>query len=246
MNPRTNKAVLAAAMAGMFAAVPVHAEDLLQIYQEALGYDAQYAAAKYQMEAGQERLPQARAGLLPNVALGGNTTYNDNDITFRTDPPQGGTRKFNTNAYQVQLSQPLFRWQNWVQYGQAKIQVAQAEAQYQNARQDLIVRVVRAYFDVLLAEVNLAVAKQSHEAIGQQLEQAKKNFEVGVATITDTHEAQSRLDLATAQMIAAENDLAVRRDALQVIVGKVPETLNRLRRNVDLQRPQPDDVRKWA
>jgi outer membrane protein len=232
-------------LAGLLAS-PLHAEDLLQIYQEALGYDAQYAAAKYQMEAGLERLPQARAGLLPNVALSGNSTYNDNDITFRTDPPQGGTRKFNTNAYQVQLSQPLFRWQNWVQYDQAKIQVAQAEAQYLVAKQELILRVVRAYFDVLLAEVNLAVARQSQEAIGQQLEQAKKNFEVGVATITDTYEAQSRLDLATAQAIAAESDLAVKRYALQVIVGKVPETLRTLRRGVDIQRPQPDDMRKWA
>jgi outer membrane protein len=246
MKTKTKSALLAAAIGGMFASAPLHAEDLLQIYQEALGYDALYAAAKYQMEAGQQRLPQARAGLLPNVQLGGNSTYNMNDITFRTDPPQGGTRNFNTNSFQVQLSQPLFRWQNWVQYDQAKIQVAQAEAQYLNARQDLILRVVQAYLDVLLAEVNLRVTKQSQEAIGQQLEQAKKNFEVGVATITDTYEAQSRLDLANAQAIAAENDLAVKRDALRVIVGKVPERLKTFRRDVELQRPQPPDIRKWA
>ncbi len=246
MKRRSTSSLLGPVLAALLGAGGAHAADLLQVYRDALANDAQFAAAKEQLAAGQERVPQARAGLLPNVSLSANTTYNDAENSFRTSPTLETAQKFNSNGYQVLLSQPLFRWQNWVQYDQAKLQVAQSEMQFASVRQDLIVRVAQAYFDVLLANFNLNVSRSQKEAISQQLEQAKKNFEVGVATITDSQEAQARYDLAVAQEIAAQNDLEVKRQALRVIIGREPDELKPLKRDVQLQRPQPDDMQKWA
>lgn len=233
-------------VAALAASSGAPAADLLEVYRDALTYDAQFAAAKAQLEAGRERIPQARAGLLPNVNLSAETQYNDGELSIRGAGGNNARRKYNSNGYQLQLTQPLLRWQNWVQFDQAKLQVAQAEAQYESARQDLVLRVSQAYFDVLFAQDSLQVAQAQKEAISQQLEQAKKNFEVGVATITDTHEAQARFDLATAQEIAAQNDLEVRKAALRQIIGKESETLRAVKSNVQIQPPQPSDMQQWV
>jgi outer membrane protein len=124
--------------------------------------------------------------------------------------------------------------------------VAQAEAQFVQARQELIVRAAQAYFDVLLAHDTLATAQAQKVAIAEQLESAKRNFEVGTATITDTHEAQARYDLTTAQEIAAINDLMVKQQVLRAVIGKEPEGLKNLRPGVQLAHPQPEDIGKWV
>ncbi len=211
----------------------------MQVYRESLSNDAQYATARATVEAGREKLPQGLAGLLPTLGASVNTTWNDNVYN-------GTARPFNTNGYNVNLTQPLFRWQNYVQYGQAKLQVLQSEANFAQAKQDLILRVAQAYFDVLNAEENLKAVQANKTAIVQQLEQAKKNFEVGTATITDTHEAQSRYDLASAQEIAAESDLEIKRFALRVIVGKDAGNLNRLQAKATLAPPQPAGMEQWV
>ncbi|MBK1681877.1 TolC family outer membrane protein [Rhodocyclus tenuis] len=226
-------------LGALCAAPPLLAADLLQVYRDAVAYDAQYAAARATAEAGREKLPQGLAGLLPVVAASASTTWNQN--TYNSID-----RNFNSNGYGVSLTQPLFRWQNFVQYGQAQYQVAQSEANFAQARQDLIVRVAQAYFDVLYAQENLTAVRANKSAIAQQLEQAKKNFEVGTATITDSHEAQSRYDLATAQEIAADNDLEVKRQVLRVIIGKDAGELNRLRADATLAPPQPAALDKWV
>jgi len=231
-------------LGALCAAPPLLAADLLQVYRDALAYDAQYAAARATAEAGREKLPQGLAGLLPTVSASANTTWNQNTYPTRPTPPYDAN--FNSNGYGVNLTQPLFRWQNFVQYGQAQYQVAQAEANFAQARQDLILRVAQAYFDVLYAQENLKAVRANKSAIAQQLEQAKKNFEVGTATITDTHEAQSRYDLATAQEIAADNDLEVKRQTLRVIIGKDAGELNRLRSDAMLAPPQPAALDKWV
>lgn len=224
---------------------PLHAADLMQIYREAQDNDAAFAAARYTAEAGREKLPQGRAGLLPSLSLSGNTVWNENDIAFHNGNTLGKPR-FNGNGYQLTLSQPLFRWQNWIAYDQSKLQVAQAEANLAQARQDLILRTAQAYFDVLNAVENLTAVRANKAAIVQQLELAKKSFEVGTATITDTHEAQARFDLAVAQEIAAESDLEVKRRALQAIIAKEPGALAGLRRNAELTPPQPNDMNTWV
>ncbi|HNP04693.1 MAG TPA: TolC family protein, partial [Rhodocyclaceae bacterium] len=185
------------------------AADLLQIYREAVDNDPSFAGARASADAGREKQAQGLAGLLPSLTLSGNTVWNENELRIG----QTATVKphYNSNSYSATLSQPLFRWQNWVQYGQGRHQAALAEAQLQQARQDLILRVAQAYFDVLYAEENLRALEANKAAIAQQLEAAKKNFEVGTSTITDTHEAQARYDLAVAQEIGAQSELEVRR-----------------------------------
>lgn len=225
---------------------PLFATDLMQVYRDAQDNDPTFAAARATLDAGREKTPQARAALLPSLSLSGNTVWNENEYKYKTQPAFNGEPSFNSNGYQLTLSQPLFRWQNWIGYDQSKIQVAQAEANFAQARQDLILRVAQAYFDVLYANENLTAVQANKESIAQQLELAKKSFEVGSATITDTHEAQARYDLAVAQEIAAESDLEVRKRSLQAILGKESGNLAELRKGAELQRPQPDDMNAWV
>ncbi len=228
-----------------FLASPLFATDLMQAYREAQDNDPTFAAARATLDAGQEKMPQARAGLLPSLTLSGNTVWNENEISQHGGPTITKPH-YNSNGYQLTLSQPLFRWQNWVSYGQSKLQVAQAEANFVQARQDLILRVSQAYFDAIYAVENLKAVRANKTAIAQQLESAKKNFEVGTATITDTHEAQARYDLAAAQEIAAESDVEIRQHALQAIIGKMPGPLATTRKDAVLTTPQPSDMNQWV
>ncbi|MBP6708640.1 MAG: TolC family outer membrane protein [Candidatus Accumulibacter sp.] len=226
---------------------PAVAADLLQVYREALAYDAQYAAARSTAEAGREKVPQALAGLLPTIGASGNTFGNDTKYDSRLgDVGQSYRNDYNSNGYGVNLTQPLFRWQNFVQYDQSKLLVMQTEANFAQAGQDLILRVAQAYFDILVALENLRAVQANKTAIAQQLEQARKNFEVGTATITDTYESQSRFDLATAQEIAAESELEIRRYALSVLTGKEPGELNRLKPQAAIEPPQPASMEQWV
>lgn len=230
----------------LFASGPLGAADLLQVYRDAQANDPTFAAARSTLDAGREKAPQGLSGLLPSLTLSGNTVWNENEIKSRSNSFATLKPNFNSNGYTLTLSQPLFRWQNWVTYNQSKLQVAQAEANFVQAQQDLVLRTAQAYFDLLYSKENLAAVRANKIAIAQQLESAKKNFEVGTATITDTHEAQSRYDLSVAQELAAENDLEVKRRALQAIVGKEPDALAPLRSTVALTPPQPAGMEKWV
>ncbi|CAL93467.1 TolC family outer membrane protein [Azoarcus olearius] len=234
--------LFAAGLAAAFGA-PAAAADLLQTYRDALANDARYAAARAERDAGMERVVQARAGLLPNLTASASTAYNDGEA--RTSAVSVD-RRYNSNGYAVQLTQPLFRWQNWVQYKQGELQTALAETQFGQARQDLILRVAEAYFNVLNAQDALDAVVQLRTAAAEQLELARRSFEVGTVTITDVHEAQSRYDLASAQEIAARNDLDVQRQTLAQIIGREPDPLAPLRAGVELQRPQPDSIADWV
>jgi len=230
-------------LAALCAAAPAVAADIVQVYRDALANDQQYAAARATAEASRERLPQGLAGLLPVLSAAAGTLWNEN--SYRSDSVSLGN-DYNSNSYNVNLTQPLFRWQNVVQYGQARWQVVQAEANLAQASQDLILRVAQAYFDVLFAIENLKAVRANKAAIATQLEQAKMNFEVGTATITDANEAQARYDLASAQEIAAQNDLDVKRYALRVIVGRNPGELNSLKPQAQLRPPEPALIEPWV
>ncbi len=240
------KKTLSLLLSGMALAASAGAADLLSVYRDALGFDASYAAARASLEAGREKLPQGRSGLLPSIGLSANTTWNDTESTSRTSPPVTRSAEYNSNGWTASLTQPLFRWQNWAAYKQGELSVAVAEAQFAAARQDLMVRVAQAYFDVLLAQDVVATSAAQKTAITEQLESAKRNFEVGTSTITDTHEAQARYDLAVATELAAQNDLTVKREALRVVMGKEADSLKTLKSGVLIGRPQPDDIAKWA
>jgi outer membrane protein len=236
---------LAAVAVGLAFASVAAAEDFLATYRLAKQNDAQFASARASLEAGLEKLPQGRALLLPVINAAGNTTWNDAENKDQTQG-QVGAAQFNSNGWNVTLTQPLFRWQNLVQYQQSQYQVLQAEAQFGQATQDLIVRVAQAYFDVLAAMDNLEFTKSNRVVIAEQLAQAKRNFEVGTATITDTNEAQARYDLAIAQEIAGVNALEVTQRALQQIIGQFPEALTPLRTAVMIDPPQPNAMDEWV
>ena len=236
MTPKRLAAGLALALASLCA----RAEDLLAVYHDALTTDSVFQAARAQYRAGVEALPQARAGYLP--VLSGTASAFHNQIS----PNTGQSFDYNTTTYAVTLSQPLFRAQNWVQIGQARLQVLQAEAALAGAQQDLILRVAQAYFDVLLARDNVALSGSQKTAISEQLAQAKRTFEVGTATIVDTLEAQARYDQANAKEISDKNDLEVKRRALQVLLGREPGGLTPLKEPLVLAPPQPADIEAWV
>jgi len=212
------------------------AADLLEVYREALSQDSQYAAAKAQYQAVQERLPQAKAGLLPFV----NVTGDLSEVDIKDGPSD------TSKGYQINASQPLFRMQNYAAYEQAKHVVQQAEVLLIATEQDLTLRVATAYFDVLLAEFNVRLAQALKTAFSEQLEQAKRSFEVGTATIVDTYEAQSRYDLATSQEIVAQNEVEVRQRALQAITGKTYASLKTFAEKVPLVTPDPNRMDYWV
>jgi outer membrane protein len=226
---------------GLFAG-SAQAADLMQVYRDALEFDAQYASVRAQSAADRERKAQGLAGLLPQVGASAGSQYND----IRFTEPLSGSGRYNTNNWGVQLTQPIFRLQNWEQYKQGELAAAIAELQSASAQQDLMLRAANAYFDLLNSQETLASIVAQKEAAAQQLELAKKSFEVGTTTITDVHEAQSRYDLAVASEAAAQADVEVKHQTLRQLTGKDYGPLAPLREGVKFDRPQPDNMQQWA
>ena len=244
-GPSTLRFLFTSALA--IAPLGASAENLFQVYRDAQRYDAAYSSARQALEAGREKLPQGRALILPTLNLTGDATRSRFDVDS-SDPTQSPsfTRSANSASYTLELRQPLYRPQNWQQYEQGEYQVRQAEATFALAYQDFVVRVAQAYFDVLAAQDSLDLVRAQKAAISEQLAQAKRNFEVGTATITDTHEAQARFDLSGAQEIAAINDLESKRRALQQITGKEYSDLRPLRTDIKLAPPTPTEMQAWV
>lgn len=217
-----------AAFIGIQSLSTLQAADLMSIYQEALAQDTQYRSARAAYQAAQEKLIQGRAGFLPTITLSGSRTVQQVDANnVFTGVGNINPQEVTIHGRGVVLSatQPIFRMENIVIYQQSKTEVSRADAQFIVAGQDLILRVAQAYFDVLDAQVDVEVAEAQKKAILKQLEQAKRNFEVGVSTIVDTNEAQARYDLTTSQEIAARNALEIRKRTLQGIIDRLPENL---------------------
>ncbi|AZG13639.1 TolC family outer membrane protein [Cupriavidus pauculus] len=234
--------VLAAALLTWLHVPSALAADLLQVYRDAQANDAQFASARSQLLATREKLPQGLSGLLPQVAgtAGAQRTMAD------YSSPVEVTRYFNANTWALQLTQPLFRWDRWETYKQGELAAMAGEVSFQQAQLDLITRASQAYFDVLAAQDNLYLAGAQKKAIAEQLEQAKRNFEVGTATITDANDAQARYDLATSTEIAAQNALEITRATLQQVTGKPVDELMGLRPEAQIPGPLPADVNAWA
>jgi len=210
-----------------FLHTPLNAADLMNIYREALDQDAQYAAARAEHKAAQEKIPQGRAGLLPTLTLSGVKQRQLIDTSI------GPENTINRTGMVVQAIQPLFRMENFVAYEQSKIQVMQADSQFIIAAQDLILRVAQAYFDVLIAQFDVRVVEDQKKAIERQLKQAKANFEAGNSTIVDTNEAQARFDLSVSRLIVARNVLEINKRKLQKITGRYPGVISRLHESHD-------------
>ena len=218
-----------------------HAESLLDLYQSAQAYDAAWQSAKAQYDANLFRADQAKAGVLPTANFAAGATRSHLDI----NNPEV-QRAFGTQNATLSASQPLYRPANLATFEQGKRQVELAQAQLTTAAQDLILRVSQAYFDVLAAQDTLSFVRAQKVAVAEQLASARRNFEVGTSTITDTREAQARYDLVIAQEIAADNDLRVKRLALDTQVGKPDVQPNSLPVLPELPLPQPPDVNAWV
>jgi outer membrane protein len=224
--------------------------NLLDIYQLGTASDPTLAAARSANQATQERLAQARSLFFPTISFTMNAIHSETDIRYlgQGNNPfrSGGPQHFETFGYGVNANQPIFRRQNNVQYAQAKLQVSQSDLQLIQAQQSLMLRLSVAYFNVLLAQDNIELINAQKAAINGQLEQAKANFEVGTATITDVNEAQARYDLIIAQEIAAVNDLETRKRTLQSIIGVMPPPLAGVNPNIHTTLPQPTDMQEWV
>lgn len=242
--------IFLAALLSMVGHVSVQAADLMRIYHEALTQDAQYRSARAAHQAAQEKLVQGRSGLLPNVTLSGFRTEQqvnaDNIFTGAgTINPQAVT--IHGRGVTISATQPLFRMENIIIYQQSKNEVGRADAQFIVAAQDLILRVAQAYFDALDAQIDVEVAEAQKKAILVQLAQAKRNFEVGTATIVDTNEAQARHDLIISQEIAARNALEIKKRTLQGIIDRFPEHLEGTRDvAADLAKLQYATMEEWV
>lgn len=217
--------------------------DLLQTYQQALLHDAQYAAAKAHQRVGEERWVQGRAGLLPQLSLDAQTHWVETDYQVTAGNIQ---QRRQNRSYGIQLIQPIFRWQNWVQFQQGGLQRALAQIRLDSAGQTLLVRVAQAYFEVLNATDVLEAIRDLRTADAEQLASARKNFELGNVSIADVHEAQASFDRTMAQFIKARSDLDLARYTLARITGQHPGALKGLRGNLALAPPHPAELDAWV
>ena len=239
---------LAAAVVMAFAS-NAQAQSLIEMYDAARGYDATFISAKAQFEANLAKANQTLGGILPNIALSASATRTYFDLRYDSGIPPNGfvnPRFYGTGTAGVTLVQPIYRPAAWAAYRQGGRLLEQAAAQYEAAEQDLLVRVSQAYFDVLTSEDSLASVQAQKSAVGEQLASAKRNFEVGTATITGVRDAQARFDLTNAQEIAAENDLRIKRLALDLAVGMSNAKPKRLADNSKLIPPPTENVDGWT
>ncbi len=218
-----------------------NAQDLMQVWQQALGSDPVYASARAAYRAGLEQLPQARADLLPAISAEVGGAYQSTHST------RGFTAYDGTRAnWALVLTQPLFDWNRWQRYEQSQLRVADTELQLQQSFQDLLLRVADAYFNVLAAQDTLSATEAEKAAVAEQLAAAQRNFELGNSTIADSYEARARYDLVVARELDLQNALDVRRDELAQIIGTPPGALAELPSGVTLPAPQPSRIDEWS
>jgi outer membrane protein len=226
--------------------VPIsYSLDLVGVYDMAREKDPQIRQAREQARSARESKPQALANLLPNLGAIGGYDWVDQDIN---SSPTSRTGRMSSTQYDlaVQLVQPIFRRDLWIQLKQADDTIAQSEAFLADAEIELMVRTATAYFDVLLAADGVRTAGAEKEANARQLEQAQQRFDVGLIAITDVHESQAAYDNAVAAEIEAENNLSNAWEALQEIVGPIDEPIAKLGEELPLAPPDPNDVEQWA
>lgn len=238
----TRPRLLTCLLLGAFViAAPVRAQSLKELVEAARGYDATYLSAVAQADSAQYKAEQVHALRRPSVGL---TVSAGRSIA---DNPAASARYTASNGIgpTLQGQQSLFNRANDATISQADLSLDVARAQLRNAEQDLIVQVAQAYFDVLTARDVLTSLRANQNAIAEQLAAAKRSFEVGTATITDTREAQARFDLSTAQRLAAENDLRVKEATLNQRVGRPAADPKPLAPATPLPVVQPAEVEPW-
>jgi outer membrane protein len=228
----------------------VNAEDLLSVYQQAQKNDPTVLRSKALFNASKEGIDQARAVLLPEISASASYTKSKDEFIPTSDDGQSSNRtltnKSDTLRYGLSLSMPLYNHSTWLRLDNAKKAAHRSDVSYQAAKQELIVRVTTAYFDVLSAKDDLDFAKAEKAAIERQLEQTKQRYSVGLKAVTDVHEAQSQYDNAVTSEIRAENSVYTAEEALRVITNVYPRDLSVLNtERFSTSRPIPDSANEW-
>ncbi|MDX2164484.1 MAG: TolC family outer membrane protein [Gammaproteobacteria bacterium] len=226
-----------------------YAEDLLQVYQQALANDPVIQAAKATRDANMEALPQSVATLLPSIGATAQTT-SVHTSSRAENLAQGGRgagddESFNQHDYTLTLTQPIFNFQSWMQVRAASAASKQAQATYNAALQDLIVRTSTAYFNVLNSQDALEYTSAQETAVANQLKQIKERYEVGLDTMTNVYQAQADYDGLVAARIAAQNNVQNSMEALRVITGQTYASLKPLAVSVPLISPEPASPELW-
>lgn len=224
------------ALALLLASHSALAFDLSEAWQAARSYNSDYAGSRADLNAGRELAVQGRAQLLPQVALTGSYSH-----TTPTQP--AGQASYDSSGYGVQLAQPLFDVSKYSAYQKGKIASQQADISFGAAEQQLMVEIARAYFDVLLAEDTLTATRASKKAYQTQLQQAKTAFDLGTATIIDTHEAQAGFDAASAREIVALNQQEISQNNLRRLTGLDARSIQPLQEK--LPPPPAGDLQSW-
>ena len=226
----------------------VRAENLLEIYQLAVNNDPQFLAARANLEAEKQITPQARSLLLPSIDASAKKTRNSDDTTVTPDPgsSDSGSIDFDKTEYSLNLRQPIYNGASFAALRQAKASVRKAEAEFKISNQQLITRTAQAYFGVLLANDNLKLASAEKTAAQQQLDLANARLGVGLATITEVHEARARFQLAEAREIEAENSADTARDKLRELTSQDISMLSELHPTRFLTTFDDGDLDTWT
>ncbi|MEM1091252.1 MAG: TolC family outer membrane protein [Pseudomonadota bacterium] len=232
-----------AAYLGLSAAA-VQAEDLMDVYRLAVESDPQLAAAGARLRSTGEVKRQAWASFLPNLTA--SATYNDTQGSFTLVDGRGNDIDQSQEQLRLQLSQPIYQRENYTRLDASRSQLAQSEADYELALDNLMVRVSEGYFNVLTAEDALRFATAEETANARQLEQAEQRYEVGLTAITDVHEAQASYDRARANVIVAQNSLDDSKEALRELTGVEISAVQPLRDDYAIKPPPADPMSVWV
>ncbi len=247
MIPTPPQLFAAMLISGLALSSTASANELMRVYERALGQDMQLQAARHARDAALEARPQARAALLPQI--NGSYGYQELDESgtegFGAGPEVPVDRQSTQKGLTVRLDQVLFDWAAFRRYAQAGDQVALARAEYHKAEQSLVLRTAQAYFNALSASDNLRFSIAEKDAFERQLDQGRTRFELGLAAITEIQEAQARFDLGSAQEILAQQQLANAREALFEIAGRGEGALVPLQDEIPLHPAQPGHVEPW-
>ena len=216
------------------------AENLLDIYNEALENDPTFKAAEYSYLADKEIVVQGRAALLPSITLSGSTNWNE---YYQDDVLQ---QEYNSFSKSARVTQPLFRLDTWFNFKRSKSLTNAAEAEFAYEQQNLILRTAELYFGVLRAIDNLNAAISEEKAIKKQLDQAQQRYEVGLSAITGVQEAQLAYDLSKAARINNEGNLFSAREALNALIGREIFSLDELGENLQISSPFPNSKEDWV
>jgi outer membrane protein len=237
-----------AAAVVLLASPSLHAENLTAVFNQARTSDPKFQAAEANYLAGIEKLPQARATLMPSLNARASRDRNQSETTTDAFIPgrPSGRFTYSSSEYTLNLNQPLYNGVSFAGLDQARADVRRAEAEYAAASQDLVLRVAEAYFGILAAQDNLELTRAEKTAIQRQLDSADARLKVGLATITDVHDAKARFEVASAQEVEADNQLHDKQEALRELTSTIPTVLAPLGPNLPLVNPEPADIGQWA